>query len=444
LLGQILNLCYAVLLLVLSPALVWKRIRVGKYRRGWSQKLCGTLPVRQDFQRPLIWFHAVSVGEVMQLRQVLACLQARAPALQILITTTTETGFDVAREKFPEHAVAFLPLDFTWAVRQALRRVRPDLVVLVELELWPNFLREAARQQIPVALVNGRLSPRSHRGYSRVKWLIEPLLLRFSRIGVQSAEYRDRFLSLGADPRSISITGSIKFDGVVTDRGNPRTQALRDWLQLQPDELVFIAGSTSEPEEDYAVDVYQRLLSQLPQLRLVIVPRHPERGPAILSLLRQRGMRVLQRSQPGILPMGTGPLVGLLDTVGELGACWGMADVAFVGGSFGPRGGQNMLEPAAYGAAVCHGPNTWNFRQVVELFAQSQATCTVQNPEELELFVRTMLTDRSQAQAMGQRAQQIVLSQQGATARTVDLLLSALDRQPAGDTSDGTNRASRE
>jgi 3-deoxy-D-manno-octulosonic-acid transferase len=261
---------------------------------------------------------------------------------------------------------------------------------------------------------------------------------------VQSAEYRDRFLSLGADPRSISVTGSIKFDGVVTDRENPRTQALRDWLQLQPGELVFMAGSTSEPEEDYAVDVYQRLLSQLPQLRLVIVPRHPERGPAILSLLRQRGMRVLQRSQPGILPMGTGPLVGLLDTVGELGACWGMADVAFVGGSFGPRGGQNMLEPAAYGAAVCHGPNTWNFRQVVELFAQSQATCTVRNPEELELFVRTMLTDRSQAQAMGQRAQQIVLSQQGATARTVDLLLSALDRQPAGDTSDGINRASRE
>lgn len=426
-LRYLLDFCYLILVLLVLPRVLWQRWRYGKYRVGLSQKLVGRLPRRRDHATQRIWIHAVSVGEVLQLRQIVAGLKAACPNLQILITTTTDTGYTVAQDSLPDCDIAYFPLDFSWAVHRALYRASPDLIVLVELELWPNFINAAADRSIPLMLINGRLSARSFRGYSRIGLLIQVLLDQFKLIAVQTEEYRTRFLELGARPDRTIVTGSIKFDGVATNRSNPKTMALRDWLQIRDDELVFVAGSTQEPEEQYAVDVFKALKVEFPQLRLIVVPRHPERGDSIASLLQKEGLPVARRSRAGMTLSASQQPVGLLDTVGELGACWGLADVAFVGGSFTKRNGQNMLEPAAYGAAVCYGPNTANFRQVVELLEQHNASQRVRSPEELKTFVQTMLRDRQAAQEMGQRAKELVLSQQGATQRTVERIVSALE-----------------
>ncbi|WP_437201672.1 3-deoxy-D-manno-octulosonic acid transferase [Planctomicrobium sp. SH664] len=436
--GFLLNLCYLIVAILWSPAVLWKRLRTGKYKQGWSQKLWGQVPVPPPYSGARIWLHAVSVGEVLQLRQVIGKLKARSADLQVVVSTTTETGYAVAVDKLTDCHVIYFPLDFTWSVRAALDRIQPDLIALVELELWPNFIREAARRQIPLTLVNGRLSARSFRGYRWIRPLVSRLLNRFSLIAVQTDEYQERFLQLGAPPRKTVVTGSIKFDGVQTNRQQPKATELKHWLQLEEDAPVFIAGSTQHPEEQYALETYQELRRQFPQLRLILVPRHPERGPEIEQLVEQAGHRCLRRSQlsrnpsvttPGPTQSGLPP-VGLLDTVGELGACWALADVAFVGGSFTDRGGQNLLEPAAYGSAVCFGPNTWNFRQIVELLLEREAVCRVKTPAELTEFVRSMLSNPTAARQLGQTAQQLILEQQGATDRTVAMLLELLPQQP--------------
>jgi 3-deoxy-D-manno-octulosonic-acid transferase len=428
--GLLLNLCYLLLLAAVLPMLAWKWWRHGKYRTGWDEKWRGRLPERTDFDQPLIWLHAVSVGEVLQLRPLVERLRQERGELRFLVTTTTETGYAVAQEQLSSCTVAYFPLDFTWSVRQALDRVRPDLLVLVELELWPNLIREAARRRIPLMLINGRLSQQSFQGYSRVRPLVSALLRSFSTIAVQTPEYRDRFLKLGAPGVRTVVTGSIKFDGVETDRDNPRTRELRAWMNLREDEPVWIAGSTQEPEEALVLRVYRSLLDEFPELRLILVPRHPERGHDVAELIREAGWSVRRRSLKTSGDEAAGHAVGLLDTVGELGACWGLADVAFVGGSFGDRGGQNMLEPAAYGAVVCFGPNTRNFRREVELLTSRDAARTVSSEEELRFFVAEMLRSPEAAWKMGQQARRLVLSQQGATDRTIRLIGEVLD--PSG------------
>lgn len=420
-----LNLIYLALLLILSPALVYQRWKYGKYRDGWRQKVLGQLPRCSSSDRQLIWLHAVSVGEVLQLQQVVKELRTRSSELDVLISTTTQTGYQVAQEKFSDCTVTYFPLDFSWSVKNALRRVQPDLIVLVELELWPNFINTANQMDIPLVLINGRLSEKSFRGYRKLKWLFAKLLNRFDKIAVQSPEYQSRFLALGADSDQVTVTGSIKFDGVQSDRNRSSVAELREFFEIENDAVVFIAGSTQAPEEEMALEAFASAVRKIPQSRLIIVPRHPERGPAIAAAITSAGHGVIQRSTRSHIGSSLNK-IGLLDTVGELNDCWALADVAFVGGSFGDRGGQNMLEPAAYGAAVCFGPNTRNFRQIVEMLKAQQAARTVHNQTELNQFVLEMLVDNASAQAVGRRAQQLVLAQQGATSKTVDAICQVL------------------
>lgn len=424
--GWALNLVYAGLLLVLSPLLAFRALWQGKYRQGWAEKLWGRGPSRTT-TGPAIWLHAVSVGEVLVLRTILPQLREAIPGCEFWISTTTHTGHAVAREKYPDCQVIYFPLDFTWAVKRALARVRPSLIVLVELELWPNFIHEAATRSIPLVLINGRMSERSFRGYRRIRWLMRGLWTGFAKIAVQTEEYRRRLAKLGAPEERLVVTGSTKFDGLEADRQNPRTREIRGSFQLREDELVFMAGSTQAPEESYAIDTWLALRPRHPQLRLVLVPRHQERFEEVASLIQSRGLSVLRRSQikAGTVPSSEvkeSPAVLLLDTLGELGAAWGLADIAFVGGSLTPRGGQNMIEPAAYAAAVLFGPNTSNFRQVVELLLTEQAALVVQTPEDLTRQVGELLQNLDRARELGATAQRLVLLQQGATARTVQLI----------------------
>ncbi|MEW4488376.1 3-deoxy-D-manno-octulosonic acid transferase [Thalassoglobus sp. JC818] len=426
--GILFNVVYIAGILCALPWLLYRRFRYGKYREGWRQKLWGELPVRTSDAHPLIWIHAVSVGEVIQLKQIVDGLRSLNPTLEFLVTTTTETGFQVANEKLTGCRVSYFPLDFTWTARKALKRVRPSLIVLVELELWPNFLAEASRSKIPVAVINGRMSDQSFSGYRKIRSLIKQSLQDLSLVAVQSEETRTRFVELGSRSDLVHVTGSIKFDGVEIDPSNPNALQLRDFFQLKESELVWVAGSTQASEEEMVLDIYLRLLDKLPKSRLIIVPRHPERGPEIAEMIERRGFHVIRRSSPRQQTSDNHrTAIGLLDTVGELKACWALADVAFVGGSFGNRGGQNMIEPAAHGIPVCFGPNTRNFRQVVELLLKANAAQRVATSSELEEFIVQSLTNSNDAHAMGERAKELISEQQGATETTCQLLLNLLD-----------------
>ncbi|HET6327443.1 MAG TPA: 3-deoxy-D-manno-octulosonic acid transferase [Planctomycetaceae bacterium] len=480
----LLNLGYFALLAAVSPILGWRILVRGKYRTGWREKLLGQV-TRRSGNRPCLWFHAVSVGEVLQLEPVLKELRSRLPTVEFVISTTTPTGRSVAEAKFSGDTVCYFPLDFSWAVREAISRLRPTAIVLVELELWPNFILHARRRGIPITLINGRLSEHSLRGYRRLRPLVSRLLGSLHAIAVQNATYAQRFVELGAPPERLEVTGSIKFDRVTTDRRNPTTAELRAAFGIAECDRVFVAGSTQETEESAALDTYLALRERFPVLRLILVPRHKERFEDVAQLVESRGLPLRRRSHalnesasagrwplapspPARLPRGergadsgratpstngahtqtlsplspcgrevggegspsknrtssVGEPVILLDTLGELSACWGLADVAFVGGSLTNRGGQNMIEPAGYGAAVLFGPNTQNFRDVVELLLSAGAARVVRNGEELTAAVSECLAHPDQAQKQGARAQHLVLSQQGATLRTTQILAS--------------------
>ena len=422
--GWFLNLVYSGLLLTVSPLLVYRRIRHGKYRGGWREKLTG-LVSRKFPDRRCIWFHAVSVGEVLQLQKVLDETQVRFPDAELFVTTTTDTGYDVARTKYPQHTVSYFPLDFTWGVSRALASIKPDLVVLVELELWPNFIFQCRRRQIPLALINGRIGEKSFRGYSRVKPLMRRVLSCFQVLATQNATFAKRLEDLGGPSDRLAVTGNIKFDRVESDRNNPRTAELRRAFGIKPDEQVLIAGSTQSPEEMYALDAWRMLRKDYPKLRLILVPRHKERFDEVAELVHQRGVPLVRRSEStsaldaAASGNPTSPVL-LLDTLGELAACWGLADIAFVGGSLTNRGGQNMLEPAGYGAAILFGPNTWNFKEITEALLSRQAARVVRDPDELLQTLRDLLEHPDQARQMGLIARQFVSEQQGATVRTVD------------------------
>lgn len=427
--GWLLNGVYAALLLGVLPVLMSRALRLGKYRSGWSQKLWGSVPyrtgtsARDSADHACYWFHAVSVGEVLLLQTVIAELRRREPAAEIVISTTTATGQKVATEKFPDCEHCYFPLDFTWAVNRAIQRIKPTQIVLVELELWPNFISAVRRIGVPLTLINGRLSERSFRGYGRLPRALTRRVLRcFEHIAAQTPTYAQRFLVLGADPERVSVTGSVKYDRVETNRSNPRTLALRAALGVRADELVLVAGSTQAPEEQIALNVWRTLKDEFSQLRLILVPRHQERFEEVARLVTASGCSLVRRSQVMSATNADRRAVFLLDTLGELSDCWGLADFAFVGGSLTPRGGQNMIEPAGYGAAVCFGPNTRNFRDVVENLVERQAAVVVANEVEFAATILHWLKEPGVAWKFGQRAQEFVATQRGASSRTVDLL----------------------
>ena len=425
----LLNLMYLLLLAAAAPWLVYSAVRTGKYRQGWGAKFWGRVPLRTG-ERRCVWLHAVSVGEVNLLKPLLTALEHDYPDLECVISTTTRAGFELARQKYAPRTVFYCPLDFSWAVGRALRRLRPDVLVLAELELWPNLLAAAKRRGTRVAVVNGRLSEKSWRGYRRIVRWVRGWLQHIDVVGVQNATYAERFRSLGLARERISITGSVKFDGAQSDRDNPSTRRLAELAGILPTDRVFLAGSTQNPEEATVLEAFQRVSADHPDLRLVLVPRHPERFDEVARMLDRAGAswdrRSLLKPRTGGESAADGESAArrilLVDTVGELGAWWGTAQLAFVGGSLGSRGGQNMIEPAAYGAALSFGPNTQNFRDVVAMLLAEKAATVVRNGVELEHWLRRMLDDPQFAAAQGERARTLVLAQQGATRRTLELL----------------------
>ena len=416
----LLDALYITALTILSPWLIYRAIRTGRYRRGISTKLFGLSRSPLPTGRP-VWFHGVSVGEIHLLRQVIAAFRRRRPDLPCVVSTTTDAGYDEARRCFPDLAVFFYPFDFSWAVSRTLRRVDPQLIVLAEGELWPNFLRTAHRRGVPIAVVNGRLSPRSATHHRRLRWLTAPLFRCIDLYAAQTEEYAEAVRSLGAAPAHVYVTGSVKYDGATGDRRNPRTEALRRLLNVTADDLVWAAGSTMAPEEEIVLGVYQRVRAARPNLRLFLAPRQPDRFDEAAEVLRRAGVPFVRRTSLTV-PPDRGAVV-LLDTIGELGAVWGLADAAFVGGSLdGRRGGQNMIEPAAYGSAVVFGPHVWNFKEPARRLIECGGARQVKDAAELGAVMQRLLADAAERARMGTAARAFVQQQQGATETTVRLL----------------------
>ncbi len=425
--GWFCNGIYLAVYLLLTPWIVYRRRAAGRPLGNWRQRVLGLVPKRES-NRLCMWIHAVSVGEVNQLGMLLPALQQQFPNWEFVISTTTATGQQLARKKFPRLTTFYFPIDFSWAVHRAFRRVRPSLLLLTELEIWPNLIRQSDQQNIPVAIVNGRLSHSSFTRYRRARRILKSTFAGLNLVTAQNQDYANRFIELGCPAKRVHVTGSIKFDAQPPRPNRQTVTALMRGAGLRPDDVVWVAGSTQDPEEQIVAQVYRSLKPRFPMLRLVLVPRHPHRASQVASMLEQTQLTVVRRSEFGLQPADRDRVV-LVDTIGELNDWWNIAAMAFVGGSLGRRGGQNMIEPALAGKPMCFGPNTWNFADVVELLRQADAATVVVDRQELEKFVVDCLADPDAARVRGRRAQQLVVSQRGATQRIVRHLQQLVSSQ---------------
>lgn len=427
------DFAYLAALLLLAPWLLFKvaRPRGRRHLSGLRERL-GACP-RREGTRPCIWIHGVSVGEIRAAATLVEALEAALPEWEIVLSTTTGTGQEVARASYPGRRVFYFPLDLSWAVRRVFDAIRPDAVILVELEIWPNFLQLAHRRRIPVAIVNGRISEKSYRGYRRVRgWLFDPI----GTIGlfcVQVERYAERFRALGIPPELIHVTGSVKYDQLAEARQPDPLEVRRD-LGLSEHDVVLMGGSTHPSEEEALLVVAEALRAEVPGLRLVLVPRHTERTDEVARLVRRRGAEVARRTERlargAREPLPAGHVL-LVDTVGELGRLYVAADVVFVGGSLIPHGGQNILEPVMLGKPTLFGPHSFNFKEPVERLLEARGAAQVTDAAELLPAVRRLLADRAEARALGARGREAILSARGATARTVEILAPFLRRERA-------------
>ena len=445
-----LNLIYLSAMVLLSPWLAWRVFVQKKNRHGFGQKIFGWAPRRQGDQQCL-WFHAVSVGEVKLLKPVIDGIAARSPEIEIVVSSTTQTGRALAAELYPDCLTFYSPADFSWALKRAFKQIRPTAIVLAELELWPNLINLATSQAIKVCVLNGRLSEKSSRGYSKFSFLCRPMFKKLAWVGAQSENYATRFIQNGCDPDRVSVTGSVKFDGVETCRKNEKTTRLRAAARqagIGRKSFTFLAGSTQLEEDLMAATAWQTAVKTNSNLRLILVPRHPSRVGKLTESLDAIGVpwvlrSSLEDSEPSRADVAgvTGlqsksgdasstkltrtertstPAVLIVDVIGELSGWWGVADSGFVGGSMGRRGGQSMIEPAGLGIPVCFGPNTENFSDTVDQLIENEAAEVVHDGKQLLAFMQWSFRTPHLATAMGQRAQQVVQQNAGAAKRTVD------------------------
>lgn len=417
-----LDIAYLTALGGAAPWLARRALSRGSARvvEKWTGRVA--LPAKS---RPRVWFHGVSVGEIHLLRSLLPAFSRHRPDVEAVVSSTTDTGLAEA-EKLGTSCVAW-PFDFSWSARAAIRNVQPDLIVLAESELWPGMLLESSRAGIPVVVINGRMSPRSAARWAKAGPLARMIFGRVAGFAVQTPEYASGLRTCGVSDARIDVTGSIKYDGVETDRANADTRRLRELFGIHSDETVWVAGSTQSPEERECVAIYRELSRRCPRLRLIIVPRQKDRFDDVVAEVERQGVTVARRSR---LPGPPAPVI-VVDTIGELRAVWGLADIAFVGGSLdGKRGGQNMIEPAAAGAAVTFGPHVWNFRSTVESILAAGGAIQVRDFADLARVTGELLSaDRRRPLVTAGRT--FVAAQQGATLRTLAFLDKFLPARPA-------------
>jgi 3-deoxy-D-manno-octulosonic-acid transferase len=415
---------YALALVITLPYWLIGMLRSGKYRAGLTERL-GRVPARLKLPQKdgrAIWFHAVSVGEVLAVSDLISALKTLLPETRFFISTTTLTGQTLARQRFGEANVFYMPLDLPFAVNAVLRAIHPTMLVLAETEFWPNVLRLSKVSGTSIAVVNARISDRSLPGYRRFHRWLSPVLKSVDVFLAQAEIDGERLLDVGAPPERVRVGGNLKFDTKI-----PPDSALSQLLRqvLASDQHVLVFGSTVDGEELLLVPCFKAVLSEFPNALIILAPRHPERFDTVTELLRSSGLSFRRRSAWNGKPISGGVL--LLDTIGELASIYSIAEITFVGGSLVSRGGHNILEPAQFAKPILIGPHYENFRAIVDEFVAHDAVRVVRS-EQLAANVLNLLQSPEQAENLGQRAASVVAMGQGSVKRTIDALLELLNR----------------
>jgi len=425
------NVLITLLSILVLPFFAWKIASEEKYRKGFRQRF-GFYPLAEKLktekQRPL-WIHAVSVGEVFSTVPFFRKIRASYPKIPVVCSTITPTGLTIARKKFTDAlGVVYFPFDFALAARQALRTIRPRLFIHTETEIWPNFLLMLNRHGIPSAIVNGRISSRSSRNYGRFRFFFIRVLSNVCVFGMQTRQDCHRIIKIGADPRKVYITGNMKFDVPLPVNSNDSVNAVRSEMGFSSTSLVFVAGSTHAGEEEILLDVYLKLKSQVPGLKMLLAPRHPERCDAVERLARNRqiimGRRTHKKSGSDVRQVD----VLLLDTIGELARAYSIGDIVFVGGSLIPEvGGHNLLEPIMYQKPVLFGPYTENTADIALALKERGGGIEVSDREGLCREAGRLLGDPVARESIGRAAFGILEEHRGATERNLAILQPFLD-----------------
>lgn len=432
---------YGVLLsiafLILLPRFLFDAFRHGKYVAGFKERLGNVKPILNP-TTPLIWIHAVSVGEAQAARPLVRELKTRFPDIALAISTTTKTGQELAHDIFKDDAVSifYFPFDWRWTVRRVLSAIRPTAVIILETELWPGFLRECKSRNIPVAIVNGRLSGQSFRRYRLVKRFTSRILSCLTLAIMQTDADANRMIELGMRPENVRVSGSLKFDAGAIPATTSATNYFSERFALNSAAPVILAASTHAPEERIILESFKQILTNLPEARLLIAPRHPERFNDVASLIEDSEFSYSRRTKPVAVTDTTNSVI-LLDSIGELQSVYSLATIVFVGGSIARTGGHNILEPAAVGACVITGGYTHNFQAIVETFSKADGLVQLspmpdaQAREELTTVLTGLLIDHGRRANIGARAKQLVNQNRGATQRTLDWLEQLLLSSPA-------------
>jgi 3-deoxy-D-manno-octulosonic-acid transferase len=428
------SLLLVIALVLSAPWWLWQMLRHGKYRAGWGERL-GSVPERllARASASTIWIHAVSVGEVLAVTQLVAELKLCLPEWRIVVSTTTDTGQKLARQRFGEANVFYAPLDLPWAVRAYVDALVPRLLVLAESEFWPNLLHSARSGGTAVAVVNARVSDRSLPRYRIFRSLLARVMENVRLFLAQTEEDARRLVAIGAPPERARVGGNLKFDVKPPERSGfaARVATFVQHGGLGP---VIVAGSTLEGEEAMLLQAFHTVRERYPQAVMLLAPRHPERFEAVASLLASSDIPFVRRSQWNGESAITGGVL-LLDSIGELASIYEHADLAFVGGSLVPRGGHNVLEPAYFGAPILVGPHTENFRDMVETFRRGDAI-RVTTQESLEQDMLALLENYAERERLGHNAREVMRTQQGATQRTVEALLQLLPQTSSAQTAE--------
>lgn len=402
------------------PLLAWRP----RLRAGLLHRLAGKVPLGKQKQPSPIWFHAVSVGEVMASLPLIRALASSCAHRGVWLSTVTSTGQQVAKAKAQGiEGTFYLPYDLPWSVARAIHRLRPGLFVTAETEIWPNLLVGLKSRGIASAMVNGRISDRSFPRYKRFKALFKTVVECFDLFCMQSEESAERILAMGANPRKVHVVGNLKFDVSI-----PAVEVShwRKLLGIPEGAQVWVAGSTHPGEEEEILNAFLRLSANHPKLYLVLAPRSPERFDEVETLVACAGVPVRRRSRLG-KPEAK---VILLDTIGELAQLYALATVVFVGGSLRHTGGHNPLEAALHGKPVVFGPHMENFREIASLLLEAQAARSVVDQAELVHFVQEILAKPELGERMGQNGRAVLWAHRGATHRTMELLEPLLEKDP--------------
>ncbi|MFN3532101.1 MAG: 3-deoxy-D-manno-octulosonic acid transferase [Candidatus Brocadia sp.] len=414
-----------------SPYFLLKFITSKRCRSGLSQRL-GWIDTRKR-ERPCVWIHCASVGEVLTVKALVKSIEKEFNNLDIVVSTNTNTGLSVAKRCFDGKEILYFPLDLSWVADKVLRTIQPACVILIELEIWPNFLIAAARRHIPVVLLNARISEKSlklHRIISKIsKGFFESLAKKENVFCARTRTDATRLMNLGISGMQIFITGNMKFDNLVTDVSEGTKKGLLELFEIDKDDKVIVCGSTHEGEEGVILRIFKQISSKIKKLRLILVPRHIERADDLIKLIESAGLRCVKKTS-----LDKGDKIGehkdetiiLVDTVGELLATYSIADCVFVGKSLVPQGGQNMLEPAGLAKPIIVGPHTFNFQEEVQVLREADALEIVRDESALLNRMMYLLEHPDEAREMGKRAQSVVMKQRGATDRNLKVLRKIL------------------